>query len=216
MTTSGSRTVILAGGEMHTSPSVSDADLVIAADSGYDHAMAHSIPVDILVGDLDSISSTGLQHARDTSVSIDKHPQDKNQTDLELAIRKAIDRESTTIDIYGGEGGRLGHLLGVALSTAHPGRAPVDIAWHTATGIVRTADPNHSVAFPVMIGQLVTLLPVGDARGVTTTGLKWPLDKATLERGTSRGVSNESVSDHVTVEVGRGSVLVVLEGAEST
>ncbi len=216
MATSATRTVILAGGEMHTSPRVSEADLVIAADSGYDHAMERSIRVDILVGDLDSISTTGLQHARDSGVSIEKHPQDKDETDLEIAIRTAIDRDSATIDIYGGEGGRMGHLLGVALSTTHPGWAPVDIAWHTDTGIVRAAGPNHSVAFDVTKGQLISLLPVGDAYGVMTTGLRWPLDDATLERGTSRGVSNESVSDRVTVKVGGGSVLVVQEGAEST
>jgi thiamine pyrophosphokinase len=214
MTTTKTRTVILAGGEMNTSPTMSDADLVIAADSGYDHAMERSIPVDVLVGDLDSISPTGLQHARDNGVVIEEHSQDKDDTDLELAIRAAVLRETTTIDIYGGEGGRLGHLLGVALSTAHPGWGSMDIAWHTATGIVRTATRDHSVAFQAPIGQIVTLLPVGDAHRVTTKGLRWSLENATLERGTSRGVSNESVSDHVTIDVGSGAVLVIQEGAE--
>ncbi len=216
MATSATRTVILAGGEMHTTPSVSDADFVVAADSGYDHAVERSIRVDVLVGDLDSISPTGLQHARDSGVTIEEHPQDKDETDLEIAIRTAIDRKSATIDIYGGEGGRMAHLLGVALSTTHPSWAPVDIAWHTDTGIVHAASPNHSVAFDMTMGQLISLLPVGDAYGVTTTGLRWPLDNATLGRGTSRGVSNESVSDRVTVKVGGGSVLVVQERAEST
>lgn len=214
MITPGTGTVILAGGRMDTTPTVSEADLVIAADSGYDHAMERSISVDILIGDLDSISPTGLQHARDNGVTIEEHPREKDDTDLELAIRAAIVREATTISIYGGEGGRLGHLLGVALSTTHPGLASTDIAWHTATGIVRTVTRDHDVAFQTSIGQLVTLLPVGDAHGVTTTGLRWSLDNATLERGTSRGVSNESVSNRVTINVSDGAVLVIQEGTE--
>ena len=214
MATTGTGVVILAGGEMDANPSIADTDLVIAADSGYDHAMERSISVDVLIGDLDSISPTGLQHARDNRVTIEEHSRDKDDTDLELAIKAAIVREATSIRIYGGEGGRLGHLLSVALSTTHPGWAPVDIAWHTATGIVRTATPTHRVAFQTPIGQFVTLLPVGDAHGVTTTGLRWSLDNATLELGTSRGVSNESILEHVAIEVGCGAVLVIQEGPE--
>jgi len=70
MITPGTGTVILAGGRMDTTPTVSEADLVIAADSGYDHAMERSISVDILIGDLDSISPAGLQHADSDTCSV--------------------------------------------------------------------------------------------------------------------------------------------------
>jgi len=215
MTTSPARAVVIAGGEIHTTPAIGPDDLVIAADSGYDHAVALAVPVDLLVGDLDSISVTGLEHARRTGVEIEEHPADKDNTDLELALRAAIARSAASIDVYGGEGGRLGHLLSMALSTAHPSLAAADVTWHTGTGTVRAATPQHPISFSAAIGELVTLLPVGTADGVTTTGLRWALDDATLEQGTSRGVSNEAVSDRVSIEVDEGAVLVIQEGPVS-
>lgn len=215
MTTSGTRAVILAGGDMNTKARVSGTDLVIAADSGYDHAMRHSIPVDMLVGDLDSISQTSLAHATDHGVTIVEYPEDKDETDLELALRTAVGHGATMIDIYGGEGGRLGHLLGVALSIAHPDWMHLDIVWHTSTAIVRMASPEHSLRIVTSVGQLITLLPIGDAVGVTTTGLRWPLDDATLTRGTSLGVSNESVTEQIVIEIAGGAVLVIQEGEQT-
>jgi len=210
------RAIIFAGGEMRTVPDISGVDLVVAADSGYDHALRHSVPVDVLVGDLDSISPEGLNHAQENDVEIEAHPRDKNFTDLELAIRTAIARSASAVDVYGGEGGRLGHLLGVALSTVHQGPEAVDITWHAAAGTVRAATPNHPVEFATRPGSLITLLPIGNALDVTTTGLRWPLTDATLEVGASRGISNESTADHITVEVATGAVLVILEGTDTT
>ena len=212
MATSPTRAVIIVGGELDTTPVVGPGDLVVAADSGYDHAVALDMPVDILVGDLDSISAAGRDHARANSVEIEQHPIDKDATDLELAMRVAASRGVRIMDVHGGEGGRLGHLLGVVLLLTKREWDPVDIAWHTGTAIIHAATPKHPVALSVAIGEAITILPVGDVSDVTTTGLRWSLDNASLERGTTLGISNESVSDHVTVEVAEGAVLVAREG----
>ena len=53
-------------------------------------------------------------------------------------------------------------------------------------------------------GQLVTILPLhGPAVGVRTEGLRYPLDDETLPEGTTRGVSNELVSDDAHVSLAR-------------
>lgn len=213
MTTHSSPTVVITGGELHTSPMVDVGDFVIAADSGYDHALAHGIAVDLLVGDLDSISPAGLAHAHDTGTPIDQHPMDKDDTDLELALRLAIERGTTSIAIYGGEGGSIAHLLAVALSQANPMWAANDVVWHTRTGTVRTATGGHTVKFSCDIGDTVTLVPAGGASGVTTAGLRWKLSNARLMAGTSLGVSNKATASVVTVEVDGGAVLVIHEGA---
>ena len=212
MATSPTRAVIIAGGELNTSPVVGPDDLVVAADSGYDHAVALGMPVDVLVGDLDSISVSGREHARTSPIEIEQHPNDKDATDLELAIRAAASRGVTVIDIHGGEGGRLGHLLGVALSLTNREWDSVDIAWHTDTAVIRAATQKHPVVLSVDIGEAITILPVGDVSGVTTTGLRWSLEDASLERGATVGVSNESVSRLVTIDVDTGAVLVAREG----
>jgi thiamine pyrophosphokinase len=216
MSTSPIRAIVIAGGEMRTIPHVGPSDYVVAADSGYDHAVEFDITVDLLVGDLDSISHSGLAHALKLGVEIDEYPSDKDDTDLELAMRAAIASGASSVAIHGGEGGRLAHLLGIALSTSHQGLAEVDVAWHTDTGIVRAATPQRSVTLSADVGETITLLPVGDAHGVTTSGLRWPLAGATLDRGATRGVSNVAMKDQIHIEVGEGAVLVIQEGTIPT
>ncbi len=216
MATSPKRAIVLAGGELNTTPVVEVGDYVIAADSGYDHAVTLGIPVDLLVGDLDSISAGGLAHAHAAGVAIDQHPTDKDHTDLELALTAAIDRNVTVIELYGAEGGRMGHLLSVALLTAAPDVASADLTWHIGTGTVRAVTAGRSAELAVSIGDTVTLLPIGDASGITTNGLRWPLDNASLTTGTSMGVSNEAISDHLSIGIHSGSILVIHEGSVDT
>ncbi len=211
MTTSPIRAVVIAGGEIHTTPTIESDDLVIAADSGYDHALSLGIQVDLLIGDLDSISPTGLSHAREHGVGIIEFPEDKDATDLELALRAALDRGATTVAIHGGEGGTIAHLLGVALSITHRDWEEISVVWHTSTGIIRPATRNRSIEASVEVGDAITIIPVGDVRGVTTSGLRWPLENASMEHGTTLGISNEATARTVTVAVDEGALLVIQE-----
>ena len=215
MTTSLTRAIILAGGELHTTPIIGPDDLVVAVDSGYDHAVALGVRVDVLVGDLDSISTAGLAHARAGGVDVEEYPRDKDATDLELALELAIDRGASTIDIHGGEAGRIDHLLGVALSISHVRWDSIDIAWHTRTGDIRSITSSKPLAAPVSRGDVVSLIPVGTASGVTTTGLRWPLSGTDLVRGSSRGISNEATSEMITVAVESGALLFIQNEAAS-
>ena len=63
---------------------------VIAADSGLEHAAALGLAVDVLVGDLDSVSTSALEAAEEAGVRVERHPVDKEATDLELALDYAL------------------------------------------------------------------------------------------------------------------------------
>jgi thiamine pyrophosphokinase len=59
-------------------------------------------------------------------------------------------------------------------------------------------------------GALVSLLPIGgDAEGVTTSGLRYPLRDEGLPLGSTRGLSNEVVDDDASVQLRAGTLLVV-------
>jgi thiamine pyrophosphokinase len=59
-------------------------------------------------------------------------------------------------------------------------------------------------------GDLVTLLPIGgDATGVSTTGLRYPLMGETLLLGRSRGLSNEVAKPPASITLEGGTLLVV-------
>jgi len=59
-------------------------------------------------------------------------------------------------------------------------------------------------------GDVVSLLPLGgDADGVTTGGLRFPLRDERLEAGPARGLSNVRLGSTAHVDLQRGRLLVV-------
>jgi thiamine pyrophosphokinase len=56
----------------------------------------------------------------------------------------------------------------------------------------------------------VSLFPIdGDATGVSTTGLRYPLDSDGLAMGRSRGLSNVVVRTSASVRLEAGTLLIV-------
>ena len=88
-----------------------EADVVIAADRGYKLAVAAGCVVELLVGDLDSLSAPTVERAAEAGVPIERHPIDKDQTDLELALTYACAVPGVNrIVVFGAAGGRFAEL----------------------------------------------------------------------------------------------------------
>ncbi len=184
---------------------------VIAADSGLDHAHALGVEVDLLVGDLDSVDPASLDAYPD--VPTEKHPVDKEATDLEIALTAARRIDPVRVIIVGGEGGRLDHLLANAFLIASPAYRDLDIEWVVTPArvhVVHDAEFVHGTP-----GDLLSLLAVGGtARGVRTEGLHWQLDGEDLLAGSTRGVSNRLDRPVAKVAVADGTLLAILPGAK--
>jgi thiamine pyrophosphokinase len=187
-----------------------DAD-VIAADSGLRVATELGLHVDHLVGDLDSADPSAVEAAVASGTTVERHPAEKDATDLELAFDAAIARGARRIVLVDGGGDRLDHLLGNVLLLASPVLAGVAVEAFTGTTrilVVRGGDPPVTIGGA--LGSLVTLLPLGGpARGITTRGLRYRLSDEELAPGTTRGVSNELAAHTGSVRVESGALLVV-------
>jgi thiamine pyrophosphokinase len=73
---------------------------------------------DVLIGDLDSTDTVGGGPPPDSKTKILRHPRDKDETDLELALSYALERDPSSIVIVGALGGRIDHALSnIALLT---------------------------------------------------------------------------------------------------
>jgi thiamine pyrophosphokinase len=189
--------------------------VVIAVDSGFDTARSLGIDVEVLIGDLDSVSAAGLAAAEAAGVSVERHPVDKDRTDLDLALQRVVDDGFAECLVLGGGGGRLSHLLANAALIAAERHAGIEIRWMVGTTVVQVARPGQEVVVAGASGDMVSLLAAaGPAGGVSTAGLRWPLDEEVLEPDSTRGVSNELTGERATVTVRRGSLLVVHESAE--
>jgi len=189
---------------------------VIAADSGLETAVANGLEVDLVIGDLDSVSPDALARAGSDGVAVERHPVDKDDTDLDLALQRVAAAGFTECIVLGGGGGRLSHLLGNAQIIAAPRHDGIDIRWLVGSARVMVARPGRPVTVEGLPGDLVSLLPAGgSAGGVATTGLRWVLSGDLLEHGSSRGISNVLTGVEATVSLASGTVLVVHEGRRS-
>jgi thiamine pyrophosphokinase len=191
---------------------VGDA-LVVAADVGVAEALRLGLRVDLLVGDLDSAAPDDVQRASRAGAAVVRHPQDKDATDLELAVEAAAGKGVSRVVVVGGRLGRLDHLLGNALLLAAPRFAGLEM--DAVLGAARLHVVRRHRELRGDPDELVSLFALqGPARGVTTTGLRWKLDGDELAPGSSLGVSNRFVEHAATVSVEDGVVLVVRPGAE--
>ncbi len=140
-----------------------------------------------------------------------RHPVDKEASDTELAVAAALEAGATEVALLGATGGeRLDHELANLLLLADPALAGRDVRLVRGRGSVRVVRGGERVALAGRRGDLISLLPVGgDAEGVSTDDLRWPLDRATLRLGRSRGLSNEIVGSEPAVSLERGAILVV-------
>ncbi|MGF1666819.1 MAG: thiamine diphosphokinase [Acidimicrobiia bacterium] len=202
--------VIVAGGDPVPAEVLEDLPggaWVVAADSGADHARSLGLDVDVIVGDLDSITPATL--AAFPEAEVHSHPVDKDATDLELAIALVSDtHDIDRVVVIGGTGGRLDHFLANAMALAAPRFSHLDIVWIAHPG--RATIVHRHARLHGSVGDQISLVPVGgDVVGVRTTGLRWALDGDDLPFGTSRGVSNTFSSSVAAVTIESGVLLVV-------
>ena len=181
---------------------------VIAADSGYAHAIAMGFVPNELVGDMDSITAVDLTDARDSNTLITKYPSDKDLTDTEIAIASAIARQSTHITVVSGGGDRFDHVLAMIHSIASCALT-VDTSLLIGTARVSYVSINKEFKLEAQTGDIVSLIPLGGAVTVTTTGLQWELNNDTLQSFASRGVSNIATGESVSISVTDGLLAVI-------
>jgi thiamine pyrophosphokinase len=204
--------LVLAGGDRvdeRLRGLVPDATTVVAADSGLEQAARLGIAVDIVVGDFESVDPDALAAAERAGATIERHPAEKDHTDLELALLTAQRLHAARVVVFGGWGGRIDHALANLLLLASPVYAGLHLEAIGSGGrIVAVHDRAELTGSP---GDLVTLLAVGGpARGVNTRGLRYALRDETLEPGSTRGVSNVLLETRATVELASGVLLALL------
>jgi thiamine pyrophosphokinase len=185
-------------------------DLVVAADGGARHASALGRTIDRWVGDGDSLGAAGVGELRAAGVPVDLAPVDKDESDTELAIGVALEARAARLTILGALGGaRVDHGLANVWLLAHPGLAGTDTRLLDGAARIRLL-PTGDHDLGGRVGDLVSLFPFGgDAAGLTTRGLRYPLADDLLRLGSTRGLSNVREATAAGLTVGIGRVLVV-------
>jgi thiamine pyrophosphokinase len=188
---------------------VREEDDLIAADGGAHHAVAMGFRPRVVVGDLDSLDPSLAEQLVAQGVELEKHPPAKDKTDLELALERAIRDGAQEILLLGALGGRLDQSLANVLLMAQRDW-PALIRLVDATEIATVIHAGESMELEAAPGSTMSLLPLSaEVTGITYTGMLYPLHKATLRLGSTRGVSNQVVSHPATVYIETGIALVI-------
>jgi thiamine pyrophosphokinase len=187
------------------------ARIVVAADGGARLADPLALRIDHWVGDGDSLGRDELDELRAAGVPIELVAADKDESDTELAVLAAVTRGATDVTILGGLGGpRLDHALANVALLGHPALQGKTARILADRSRVTLLTGPATLELKGRIGDLVSLLPLGgDADGVTTDGLRFPLRDEQLKAGPARGLSNVRLTQVSRVRVVRGRLLVV-------
>ncbi len=209
------RAVIFANGQLSDLAAARAAlrpgDRIVAADGGLAHLDRLGQRPHVIVGDLDSAAPGVVEALAAAGVRVERFPARKDETDLELALRLAAAEGADDILIFGALGGRWDQTLANLLLLAHPDFRRLRI--RLLDGAQQIYLIQHHAQIEGQPGDTVSLVALrGDAHGVTTHGLEYPLDRGTLPFGSTLGISNVLVDSHASVTVEDGLVACVVIG----
>jgi len=210
------RAIIFANGKMEEPPEIvidrKSYDLIIAADGGTHHCRSLGITPNVIIGDFDSLDSNEVLTYQQAGVQLLKYPIHKDETDLELALQFAKKQEMSEVSIIGALGQRWDMTIANILLMAHPSYSRLKIRMFDGSQELFLLHGEDQIELLGQPGDQLSLIPLaGDAHGVTTLGLEYPLNDEILYFGSTRGVSNVFILDHAQIIVGDGILLCILK-----
>ena len=206
------RLIILANGVVPKLESarslIQTGDVLIAADGGTHHALALGLFPSLVIGDLDSLTPEERQQLDANSIEIQQYSRDKDETDLELALKYACRRGFNKILVVGALGGRLDQTLGNLSLLTNPELTALDVRMDD--GVEEAFFTRRRCEVHGKPADIVSLIPWrGEVSGVCTEGLHWPLNNETLFPDKTRGISNEMSRETAIISQRSGLLLVI-------
>ncbi len=190
-----------------------DAAYIICADGGAVQCHQLNILPDVVIGDMDSISQEVSEDLCRQGVVMQRFPVHKDVTDLELALNHSQIKilPEATVHVFGGLGGRWDMSLATIFLLGQKKTCKNQIVIHGDQETIQALHPGE-YCFKGVVGQRVSFLPLCEnVVNFTVSGLRYPANKITLERGTGHGVSNFFIDTICHVKFTRGILLMILE-----
>lgn len=197
---------IIGAGEFEEElPALSPEDMLIACDGGYARCRGKNVPIDMVVGDFDS-----LKYLPEHPLIVRLKPE-KDETDMEWAVKEGWERGYREFVIFGGIGGRLSHTVAnIQLLTK--------LKLMGGNGILAGKNSwirlihNEEIYFGEKEEGYLSVFCLGEkAEGVWEEGLKYELKDAVLVKENPVGISNEFLGRRSRIAVKEGILLLIKE-----
>lgn len=216
------RALIVSGGKIDPDFALSycrnkEYDWVIGADRGLQFLYEHKILPTHAVGDFDSADPTlEAYYQKQKGIEIRRFNPVKDSTDTQIAIELALELGSTFIEILGGTGSRLDHVLGNIQSMMLAKKKGADCVMADPHNRIRLIDKDTIIKKDRQYGRFISLVPLTSVvEGVNLEGFKYPLHDYTFSSTESAGlgISNEILEEEAVIRMESG-VLILIESLD--
>ena len=199
------RIIIIANGRIDQKPDISPNDFIIAVDGGGRYCLEYDVFPQVIIGDMDSLSGEEIIFLESHGSELIRYPTKKDHTDLELAVGYAVKRGGQELVVYGALGNRWDQTLANILLPTLDSLKNISISLIDGSQVIRYIRPGSTLNLKGTPGDTVSLIPLlGDASGITTTGLEYILNDDTLIYGGTRGISNVLIKESATIDLKSG------------
>jgi thiamine pyrophosphokinase len=205
------RAAIICNGSIQDYDSCKDrlkkAEVIICADGGTRHAYKMELTPDIIIGDLDSSAAEYIEYYKSKAVPVIRYSSDKDKTDTQICFEYALERYDDIV-LIGATGTRLDHTLGninILKLGADKGKRACIIDENNEIYVIK-----DRIALQGKVGDMLSLLPLSSVvEGVNLTGVQYPLIDATMEIGSSYGISNSFKEETIELTIKSGYMIVI-------
>lgn len=180
---------------------------VVVLDGAMHRVSELGIKVDVLLGDFDSKNNAIDFAASQMNIEI-VHTPDQDKTDLQKGIELLIDRKFESVNILWATGRRADHNLSNITDV---------VRYREKINCVLVDDYSRIYLLPKVFekwyvkGTPISLMPIGNVKGVTTNGLTYELNDDELVLGHKTSSSNEAKADGLVRIIHTGGNLLMME-----
>ncbi|HFI0699899.1 TPA: thiamine diphosphokinase [Streptococcus suis] len=202
------KVAVIAGGSFDCLPE--PADLYVGVDAGSLRLLDHFLPLDWAIGDFDSVTSEELGQIREMAEWFLRAPVEKDDTDLELALKEIFKAyPQAQVRIYGALGGRMDHMMANLFLAAEPDLAAFmeQIELVDSQNIVRFRPSGRHVIQPIQGMTYISFMPSDQSR-LTIRHAKYPLDASNYFFKKCYS-SNEFIDRDIDIQLDQGYVVLI-------
>ncbi|MBQ3111183.1 MAG: thiamine diphosphokinase [Clostridia bacterium] len=199
-----SKAVVISAGTIkdyaYTKGFVNEGDYVICADGGLVHAKSMGITPNLTVGDFDSYQG-------EITGDVRRFNPEKDYTDTHIAVTEALNKGYKEIVLLGASGTRLDHTLSNIGLLEYIAKCGATGQLINENNIITVIDKK--TVFKSDKGWHLSLIPIGNVKGVSLENLKYPLNDYDLKFAESLAVSNEFTDKDAVIDIKEGSLIVI-------
>lgn len=191
--------VVVAGGrapQLEWLKCVSAGNIVYAADRGAACCLAAGIVPVELYGDCDSTTNETYQEAERFGTQVKRFNPAKDDTDLQLLLKNLPAGDVLATGIWGGRFDHLYSNVYTLLGMKQERKCQVLMADEQEFMLLLTAEEAVELKLQVK-AEAISLLPLSAETCVDFSGVRWPLEKASLQQLYPYAISNEAQAEKI-------------------